>query len=534
MASSPLSAITRYFRKAPSQTVGSTVSAASSAPKLDAHTATDNLLWLLSRAPELDETLIRAGVTRHKLRVLLEDDEIFQATQTRLQALLSSRVRFEPDNSPAAIQVQALLEPHLIEAITGAFKAVLFGYSVMEAVYAPVDDGIGLAYLGEKPMQWFEPQQDGRLLYRPTALHSPADFGPQPLDVPAGMVQVDQSFKFFMTRNAPTWEQPRGQALLSRLYWPWYFRTNGWQFWGKFLERFGTPILVGSGAQDPNKMLAALLAAHSSAAIAVGEGVNVDVLNAGSGGQGANFEDFENACVRRMQKSVLGQTLSSGTDGGSGNRALGQVHENVRADKTAADKALVRQTLQHIVNALLQLNGHSAGSVTILFSDDKGIDLKRSERDKNLYAVGLRFTDQYVLDNYDLKDGDFTVSSAAAPPPVPVPDPQLAPQPNLQAAIHGQQHLQFSPGRAKATRFTPGQQVVEDLGDQLLADNAAGPFELTAIRAALSQANNPEELATHLAKLMQSLPASAYTAALERALFAGDVLGWGNAEQRRH
>jgi phage gp29-like protein len=37
------------------------------------------------------------------------------------------------------------------------------------------------------------------------------------------------------------------------------------------------------------------------------------------------FEAFDNVLTRRIQKVVLGQTLTSGTDG-VGSRALGEVH----------------------------------------------------------------------------------------------------------------------------------------------------------------------------------------------------------------
>ena len=56
---------------------------------------------------------------------------------------------------------------------------------------------------------------------------------------------VDTELKFMLTRHRESHKQPFGEALLSRVYWPWYFRHNGWQFWGQFLERFGTPLLLG-------------------------------------------------------------------------------------------------------------------------------------------------------------------------------------------------------------------------------------------------------------------------------------------------
>jgi hypothetical protein len=72
----------------------------------------------------------------------------------------------------------------------------------------------------EKPMEWFEPKNDGRLIYRP--------------DGTGQEIEVDQVFKFFMTRRKATYKQPYGKALLTVVYWLDFFRKNGFKFWAKF------------------------------------------------------------------------------------------------------------------------------------------------------------------------------------------------------------------------------------------------------------------------------------------------------------
>ncbi len=70
---------------------------------------------------------------------------------------------------------------------------LLFGYSVQEAVYEQKPEGyIGLQWIGEKPMEWFEPKNDGRLIYRP--------------DGTGVEREVDQVFKFFLTRRKATYQ----------------------------------------------------------------------------------------------------------------------------------------------------------------------------------------------------------------------------------------------------------------------------------------------------------------------------------------
>jgi phage gp29-like protein len=75
-----------------------------------------------------------------------------------------------------------------------------------------------------------------------------------------------------------------------------------------------------------------------------------------SGNAGTSFETFNNTIIRQIQKVILGQTLTSGTDG-TGSRALGEVHDNVRKDKLNADIRLLplhfRLLLMHFVHLMI-------------------------------------------------------------------------------------------------------------------------------------------------------------------------------------
>lgn len=493
--------------------------------------ATSQLLRLLTKMPDLDEVLRQAGVTRSKLRVLLYDDEIAQACETRLDALLSVPMRLEPSEGKAAETLMDILGKVKVDAIAGIFSARLFGYSVLEAVYMKREDGaIGFNFLGEKPPEWFEPRSDGELRYYPDD-GSGGGYG----------IPVDQRYKFFLTRSRPSYRQPYGEALLSRLYWPWYFRTNGWKFWAKFLERFGSPLLVGKSS-DPKLMVAALLSAQSQAVMGVGKEDDVTAVGAAAGNNGQAFDSYESAVIRRIQKVVLGQTMTSGTDGGSGNRALGQVHDNVRTDKRNSDIVMATQTMQRIVDALCELNGWAKHEV--VFADDVGLETDRADRDTKLYQQGVRFTPAYYQDQYDLNPTDFTLTSEAEAPTSPpgAPGAGSAAKPGAKAnAARGAEKpgasAKASQGRSglfsqllTRDRFTKQQQDVEDLGDAGLATGAQ-PLDPEAVRAAVFSATGPEDLEERLFALLgDQLAEGEFAEVLEASLFAADVLGYVHAE----
>jgi len=460
--------------------------------------AVTQFLVNFGKQPDTDEVLRKAGITRHRLRVLLDDDEIAQVVETRIDALLATPLRIEPGETKEAEMLNLVLKEWFHEIATGAMSALFFGYSVQEAVYEVKPEGyVGLQWIGEKPMQWFEPKNDGRLIYRQDGIN--------------GEHEVDQVFKFFLTRRKASYEQPYGKALLATLYWLFFFKQNGFKFWAKFLERFGTPILLGKCKDtETDDMSKALLNAHAQSVLSIDIEDDVQILSAPgtNGSAGAAFEAFNNQLIRQIQKVVLGQTLTSSTDG-KGSYSLGQVHENVRMDKLKSDIRLVTPTLQAVVNALCALNGWGEYEV-MLGEKPKPLNKEQAERDVHLKNAGANLSDDYFIREYGLQEGDLKSVTDLN-------------QPDLQFKALPHKAFSFA---ANARKLSPEQQEVEELTD------AQRNIELLSndqVNKLLQKCETPEELAFHLMQLMPETNQSQFTANLERALYAGDVLGYVTA-----
>ncbi|MDO5541733.1 MAG: DUF935 family protein [Acinetobacter sp.] len=455
--------------------------------------AVTQFLVNFGKQPDTDEVLRKAGITRHKLRVLLDDDEIAQTVETRVDALLATPFRIEPSDTPEAENLSAILKEWFFEIAAGAMSGLLYGYSVQEAVYELKPEGyIGLQWIGEKPMEWFEPKNDGRLIYRPdgTGVGS----------------EVDQVFKFFLTRRKATYQQPYGKALLATLYWLFFFKQNGFKFWAKFLERFGTPILLGKCKDtDTEDMSRALLNAHAQSVLSIDIEDDVSILSTSgtSGTAGAAFESFNNQLIRQIQKVVLGQTLTSGTDG-VGSRALGQVHDNVRMDKLKSDIRLVTPTLQAVVDALCALN--SWGEYKVMLGEKpKPLNKDQAERDGHLKNAGANFSNAYFIREYGLQEGDLVEPSQMVP---------------SQFTHVSKQAFNF---KAKPNKLSDAQQEVEELTDgqdDLMLLNDAEIKQLT------STSDSPEALVFNLMQLIPNATKTEFTAKLDQALYAADILGY--------
>lgn len=461
----------------------------------------DRLLQQLTSLIEPDEVLSRAGVSREQLKALLGDDEIFQCVETRNDALLSTPYRLEPSEGDAAELVYGQLNRWLGAILKTAIQARYFGYSVIMVDWVEHEGKNVWSAVSDRPMRWFQPRADGDLRFFPA-------------NGRGGMegIRVHEQYpwRIFATYNSPTFDNPRGEALLSRLYWPWFFRNQGWKFWGKFLERFGAPLLVGNAGEggSPAEMTSALLQAHGQAVIGLNADDKVSAIQ--PAGSGEAYVAFEDASIRRIQKVVLGQTLTSGTDGGSGNRALGDVHNDVRLEKRNSDIKLVTPTVQAMIDALLLWNGYAAGEVVFSMADGKGLETARAERDATLHGVGVRFTRKYFEDEYDLSADHFEMDGAGADTPDALPQ------------------LKAIRASAGPQRFTPEQQRLEVLADDAI-EQAGQPIDSKTLTRLVARCKDPAELERALFDALPTATRAEFNRVLGDALYIADVQGWADS-----
>lgn len=474
---------------------------------LYSHEAEQALISYLTKMPDGDEVLRKAGVTRPRLKVMMYDDEIYQAIEKRQDKLESAPWRIEPIDRPESKIIMEHLREWWSEILLGTQNARWYGYSVLEAIYNKPEEPslhtegdtitpfIGFKWIGEKPMQWYEPRNDGRLMLL-------ANYNTTRQDQ-----EVDQRFKHFLTRCKSTYENPLGEALLSRLYWVWFFKTSGFKFWAKFVEKFGLPMLVGKTAGKTTDMRDALLRAHASSVIALSGTDSVEVQTANSNGNASQtFETFDKNLERRIQKVILGQTLTSGTDG-SGSRALGDVHLEVQNSKYKADVRMIMPTIQAIINALCDINGWERHRVII--GEEKSLEEPKADRDVKLKNAGAVLTPQYFKREYGLEDGDVIEQNHIG---------------FNQFTALPRQAFNF---KASANKLSPEQQEVEELTD---GQDELQLLKPDQVKELVFKSDSPESLAYNLMQLIPDATQTQFTANLDQALYAADVLGYVTAQ----
>jgi phage gp29-like protein len=448
---------------------------------------------------DTDEVLSNAGLSRHQLSVLLSDDEIDGKIETRSANLLQAKYTLSDGDSDVSMFIYEQLDEHLQSILTACLNAELYGYSVPEIVWdKKTKDRTGIIQplsVVEKPMQWFEPKNDGRLLWF-------ANNGSRG-------IEVDTTYKYLLIQHKPTYTEPKGKALLSRVYWLWYFKKNGWQFWSKFLERFGSPLLIGTTDQDPQALADALMSAHNQSVVAMGAGDSVTSISATSNGEA--FKSYDDAINKRIAKYLLGQTLTSGTDTG-GTYGQGLVHQDQQQRILDGDKKFAERYVQQFIDVICLLNGYE--SPTFAFTFEKGLQPERAERDSKLYSQGVRFTESYYVDAYDFDPEYIKIVEDIAAPVV-----QLSHKPKRA--------LQFADGD-NDEQFTHEQQELEQVADDAL-ELSVQPFDVNAVLSAISNTTDADSLRESLFNLCgEGLAESEFTQLVNTAIQVADVHGFAD------
>ncbi len=446
----------------------------------------EQVMMQLETMPDPDAILRENNISRGELAKLENDTEISSALETRLDAVLSTPWRLESETRGEPLQwLHDQLEKHMEQFLTGVWSAVPYGFSVLELVWEPPAPRRGIARMAKKPVDWFGFGRTGELQWN------------NPL---TGQLEtIDTRYKLIVTKRKADWENPYGRAMLSRLYWPFYFRHNLWRLWMQFLDRFGDPLLVGKG-DEPQEMADRLLALgfESVATVGIDDDIKA-VLATGTG----EFERADRSLSQQIAKVILGQTLTSSVDG-KGSYAAAKVHNEVRQDKRNSDLRLCTKAAQQLVDWLWELNELPGQAPKFVMEDNVGLELDRAERDKALMDAGLTLSEDYFLRAYDFDDGEISVPNQEPP-----------------AAGKGKK---LSLAASASDPFTPEQMEVERAIDAVLRD-LPDPMPADLVRQAVMAATDPDDLEARLMVILDGGD-SAFAETVARAQFAAQLLGY--------
>lgn len=368
--------------------------------------------------PDPDPVLRKRGDDARVLADLCADDQVTTAMLSRKNRVLNCpHLTFRagaPDGEKATPEAEELFSrferdlerTNLRSIISAILDAPFFGFTPLELVWRFSGDWWHLVDIVPRPFYWF--RFDTR--NRPVFVGEYGAFCADPRPLPPG--------KFVIVSHHATYDNPYGLRLLSRCLWPVSFKRGGLSFYARFVERHGMPWVVGEApsqakAAEKGEMARNLARIVQDAVAVIPHGANVKLESAGQT-QGEIHEQFLSRQDKAISKILMGQTLTVEMEG-KNSQAAAQTHNEVAESLADADKAMVCDAWNEIAWLYAQVNA-APGVLAPLVAYDEPEDLnERAELDKKLAAIGVSFTAEHFIENYGLKETEFTVATPSAP-----------------------------------------------------------------------------------------------------------------------
>lgn len=474
----------------------------------------EDLFALIDYLPDPDPVIRKTGNTFPIYRELLIDDEVWSSTEKLKAGVLSMEWDIDRGKSKSrqAKVIKKAFEKIKVHDITNEIlDCYLYGFQALEILWE-VRDGMILpkAVVG-KPQEWFVFGSENELRFLSKA--NPRTGEPVKMD------------NFLLARHKPSYKNPYGEKILSRVFWPVSFKKGVLKFWLKMAEKYGMPHVYAFLSQldwadeTKRRQVLEMLDKMAQDGVAVmPQGAQVNSLPVDRSSSTDTYDRFAEFLNKAIRKSIL--TVTTTTDvGKAGNNAVATQHGDEQYTIIVSLKRIVEETYNDLIEKIYRYNfPDGLEKPKFALYEEEEVDQALATRDKTLSDTGqIKFTQKYFKKAYGFEDDDFEM--VAAPAPAPVPDPATQ---SFSEPVHAHEFT-------SADQF-PDQSAIEELVKSIQVDPASVSSIVNPIMKLVNESNNYSEAVGKLGEVYPKMSSGQLLDVLERAVFISDVWGRLNAK----
>jgi len=371
--------------------------------------------------PDPDKILEENGNDLSIYKELLVDPHLTATILQRKMQVL--QMGWEVDSESEQLRnegIEIMRSFPMQEIVSQMLDSILYGFNVSEIIWGfdsaqPPRNGNKRIIPKEiiaKPQEWFAFDNENELKIV-NGVSTPLNhqtLGGRLVDVP--------KYKFILSRHQPTFDNPCGEKILSRCYWPVKLKQSSIESWNELIEKYGVPYLIGvvsdsATSTEKDAVIDDLLDMIENNVVTRGESQQIEIKEQTSYDIGQMFEKMVEFQNKEISKAVLSVTLTIDV-GTSGSYKASDVHRKMLEYIGISDKKIVEGGLNQMFDYYTELNyGKSSEKIRVKLSKKEAITDETAERDKTLSEIGVKFSKEYFKKKYNLGDGDFELEGQA-------------------------------------------------------------------------------------------------------------------------
>jgi phage gp29-like protein len=494
--------------------------------------------------PDPDPILRKLNMDQQVYKDLTSDSRVFAMESRRKN--LTKHLDWQIDRSEGAGDKEMELAQLTVDTlanngfkmkdiISQSLNAIGYGYSVFEIVWGNINGYWLPVKLEEKPREYFTFDTENQLRFRNSLSF---------LGVPVRGAEADPAvaMKFILLQNDPTYENPYGQKVLARCFWPVTFKRGGMRFYAQFIEKYGMPFIFGKlprGAkqEDHNDFLSKLSNMIQDAVGTGPDDSSIEIIESKGTSSADLHEKFINRCDNATSEAWLTNSLSTSIQKVGGRSSSETGAQTIESNISEEDRDLPSTLWDEVFKRVTDINIGSGLYPRFRVFEEEKISGELALRDKNLYDQGFRPNKKYFVEKYNMDENQFEVNQAPAGNPL-----QLNPMSQLQNT-NQPDPLQLS-GLKKIWNKITGKRV--ELSDaatnQTIADLISNALPDKTLQFAIEQtlkpvielaknSNSREEFENGIAALYPKMKTDDIQNLITKVLFITECEGFAEASK---
>lgn len=350
--------------------------------------------------PDPDKILIDNGLTVEQYTELLVDPHLTATIlQRKMQVIQMGWEVFCEDEKLRQEGIEIMENLPMNNYVSQVLDAVLYGFNVGEIIWEEENGKLNPMIINQKPTSWFKFDDENQLKIVDGS-KSANDIEPIP------------DFKFLLTQNNPTFNNPYGEKILKNCYWPVKIKQSTIESWVSLIDKFGVPYLIGvvsdtATTTQKQEVIDALTEMIDSNIITRGVSEQIEIKEQASYDIGQLFEKMSEFQNKEISKAVLSVTLTVDV-GRSGSFRTADIHKTMLEYIGISDKKLVEETFNNMFQYYTELNyGLDVPQITVKLITKERITEESAKRDETLTKIGVKFNKDYFKKKYNLAEEDF-------------------------------------------------------------------------------------------------------------------------------
>lgn len=361
---------------------------------------------LQASIPDPDKIFRDSGHDFDVYRSLLNDPHLWAVVQQRKAQINQMGWTLNiADDDPLKGEILEMFENLGVNKhIDQILDSVLFGFDVEEVNWEIIENKYRPIALNQKPVDWFIFDKNNELRLR-KMIHGGYVFE-EGTKLP--------NYKFILSQHKPSYINPYGEKLLSKVYWSVMFKKAAVDNWEQLLAKHGMPYIVGrypstATEDDKNELEDAITEMLDHNLAMMNNDVEIDFKEGGKFNIGTIYENMVDFLNREISKACLTVTLTTEL-GSTGSYKAVEIHRKMLEMIGLQDKKIVERALSKLIEYYIDINhGKRSKYPEMRLEKKEEIVEATVERDKILTEMGIEFTKDYYRKRYNLGESDFVI-----------------------------------------------------------------------------------------------------------------------------